>query len=160
MEELADAVDSLKYLVARPGTFGTLFPETTDDMLAALLLDGFAEAQLMGLLSDHVADEDGIVSPEIDSGQAALVTIFAAVRFLRAELINRNFEVTYKAGSAEYHTVQSSTLLRDILASLEGQKKTVIDTGMLAGVSSAFYMADQYLARAYEMSGSAEVIGW
>ncbi len=161
MEDLADAVDSLRYLVARPGTFATFFPETTEDMLISVLLDGFAEAQLEGLLLDNVASDDGVIAPELDRGQAALVTIFAAVRFLRAELINRNTSVTYEAGKAHYETTQATNILRDILKALSGQKDRLVAAigGGLNGGGSAFYMADQYLARLVD-TGDAVVVGW
>ena len=161
MEELADATDSLRYLVARPGTFSDFYPETTDDMLIRVLVDGMAEAQLMGLLLDYDSDEDGILTPALSSGQAAMVTIFAAVRFLRAELINRNTQVVYEAGSTHYETTQATNILRDILKGLVNQKDAVIALiGAGTGGASAFYMADQYLARVVHDWTSDAVIGW
>jgi hypothetical protein len=78
-DDLSDSLDSLRYAVARPGTFTTNYPETTDDMLLQTLMDGFAEAQLMGLLGTYSVDEDGFVSPALTGGQVALVVLFAAV---------------------------------------------------------------------------------
>jgi hypothetical protein len=147
MEDLGDAVDSVRFLVARPGTFEDTYPETTEDMLLQILMDAMAEAHLEGLLLDYASDADGLLTPEISNGQAALIILFAGVRFLRAELINRNTSVRYKGGNAEYETAQSVQLLRDLLKSLEAQKDRLITTGASNGASSAFYMADQYLTR-------------
>lgn len=146
-DDLSDSLDSLRFLVARPGTFSQFYPETTDEMVLQTLIDGLAEAHLMGLLMDTTSDEDGILNPPLASGQLALVLLFSAVRFLRSELINRNTTVRYKAGSAEYETSQGVNLLRDLLASLQKQLDKLIDNAEVAGGSAIFYMADQYLAR-------------
>lgn len=167
MDELADAVTSLQYLVARPGTFATFYPETTDAMVLQCLIDGMAEAHLEGLLLSYDADEDGVLTPALSSGQAALVTLFAAVRFIRAELLNRNTSVVYKAGSADYETTQATNILRDILKGLTGQRDKLIDaaaggSGSDAG-NVAFFMADQYLVRAWApayLGGLPAVVGW
>ena len=159
MEELADAVDSLRYAVARPGTFSDFYPETTDDMLLAVLIDGMAECQLEGLLLDYSTDEDGILTPALSSGQAAMVTLFAALRFLRSELMNRNTSVAYKAGSASYETTQATNILRDIMKALQAQKDRVVDLGGASGASSAFYMADQFLARLWD-TGPLAYVSW
>lgn len=161
MDELGEATDSLRYLVARPGTFSDFYPETTDDHLLQVLIDGMAECQLMGLLLDNASDADGILTPALTSGQAAMVTLFGAVRFLRAELINRNTSVVYEAGSAHYETTQATNILRDILKALQTQKDKVIALlGGGSGGAAAFYMADQYLARVAWDWNRDVVIGW
>jgi hypothetical protein len=162
-DDLSDSLDSLRYLVARPGTFTTFYPETTDDMLLQVLVDGMAEAHLEGLLLDYESDEDGILTPALSSGQVALVTLFASIRFLRAELINRNTSVVYQAGSARYETTQATNILRDILKGLIAQKDRITEVGASSGAGAAFYMADQYLTRAWANSGypgDVAVIGW
>jgi hypothetical protein len=147
--EMADLVESLRYLVARPGTFEQFYPETTDDALISCLCDGLAEAHLEGLLMAYDCDENGIVSPALSSGRAAVVVLFAGLRFIRSELLNRSEAVVYKAGSAVYEATQSTNILRDIMKALQAQKDRIVakfaDGG--TGGSSAFYMADQYLAR-------------
>lgn len=161
-DDLSDSLDSLRYLVARPGTFATFYPETTDDMLLQVLIDGMAEAQLEGLLLTYQSDEDGILTPELSSGQVALVVLFGAIRFLRAELINRNTSVIYQAGTARYETTQATNILRDILKGLIDQKNSVISVGASSGAGAAFYMADQYLSRAWDNFGypGNVMIGW
>jgi hypothetical protein len=146
-DDLSESLDSLRFLVARPGTFAALYPETTDDMLLQVMIDAMAEAHLEGLLLTYESDIDGLLTPALDSGQIALVILFAAVRFLTAELLNRNISVRYKAGPAEYETAQSSTLLRDLLRRLQDQKDRLIAAVDVYGGARAFYMADQYLTR-------------
>lgn len=164
MDDLADAVPSLQYLVARPGTFTTFFPETTEDHLVSVLIDATAECHLEGLLLDIEADDDGLLTPAASSGQAALITLFAGIRFLRAELINRNTSETYKAGTASYEFVQATNILRDILKGLIAQKERAIDAGSTGAVAAAaaFFMGDQYLARVYydDYATSTALIGW
>lgn len=150
-DDLSESLDSLRYLVATPGTFDSLYPSTDDDMLLQVLCDAFAECQLEGMLLKNTVEDDGFISPDITSGQLAMVLVFAAVRFLRSVLLNTNTSVTYKAGSAEYSTTQSASILNAILADLKAQKDRLIalaegGSGPDAG-NVAFYMADQYLSR-------------
>lgn len=161
MEDLGDAIDSLRFLVARPGTFEDFYPETTEDMLLQILIDGMAECHLEGLLLTYESDSDGLLTPELSSGQSAMVVLFAAVRFMRAELFNRTTNNVYKAGSASYETTQATNILRDILKALEAQKNRVIETGSTAGAGAAFYMADQFLTRvAADWAPVTLVTGW
>lgn len=164
-DDLNDAIDSLRYTVARPGLFEILYPETTEDMLLQVLLDGMAEAQMVGCLLEYSYTEDGYVSPALSAGQTSLVTLFAAVRFIRAELLNRNTSVIYKAGSADYETVQATNILRDILAALTKQKDAIVTKlaeGGTAFAGTAFFMADQYLARVWDSYHAAGEVasGW
>lgn len=149
--DLSESVDSLRYLVAVPGTFATVYPDTDEDMLLQVLCDAFAECQLEGMLLTNRVDPDGFVTPAISDGQVAMVIVFAAVRLLRSTLLNANTSVTYKAGSAEYSTTQSATILKAILDDLKAQKDRLIalaDGGSGADAGNvAFYMADQYLSR-------------
>lgn len=157
--DLSDSLDSLRYLVAVPGTFASVYPDTDDDMLTLVLQDGFAEAQLMGLFSSYTA-EDGIVSPGLTNAEVALVVLFAGVRLLRSTLLNTPMSVVYKAGTAEYATTQSSSLLRDLLADLTKQKAAVVDllsSGGTSAAGEAFFMADQYLARIWD---TPVPVGW
>ncbi len=168
MLQLADATDSVRFLVARPGTFGDFYPETTDDQVLGVLIDALGECHLEGLLMTYESDSDGLLTPELSSGQVATVVLFAAVRFMRAELFNRNTSVVYKAGTADYETTQATNILRDILKALEAQKLRVIATGALSGGGAAFYMADQFLTRVVadwapvhlESGSSVIVSGW
>lgn len=162
MTDLADHVDSLRFMVCRPGLFETLYPETTEDMLIQVLMDGMGECHLTGLLLDVTCDDDGGVSPDLSRGQVGMVVLFAGVRFLRAELLNRQTSVVYEAGSTHYEYTQATNLLRDILKALQDQKDAIINGdygGAGTTAASAFYMADQFLARV--CSGRPNLLpGW
>src|SRR5881409_674858 len=78
--DLADYTESLRNVIARPGTFADLFPETTDDGLVLVLQDALAECHLEQTLLDYEADANGLVRPTISSGQVALVMLYAGLR--------------------------------------------------------------------------------
>ncbi len=160
--DLSDYVDNLRYMVAIPGGFAASFPDTTEDMLITVLVDGFAEAQLFGLFSTHEVTEAGLVTPGLTRGEIAVVILFASVRLMRTIILNGQQSVTYKAGSAEYSTQASATVLRAILSDLTNQRNSVVDllaSGGIAQAASAFYMADQYVARICS-DYSPIAVGW
>lgn len=159
MSSLEDLVESLKREVAVPGTFKTLFPATTDDDLAASLLDAFAQAQLDGFFSTHVTDDDGVVSPDLSRGATSLVVIYAGIRFLTADLLNRKSHVRYEAGGAVFEQDQGASVLVEALKGLRAKKDALIiaaQAGARAGVGIT--MVDGYLIKAVDFDRS-EVIG-
>ena len=149
MDDLTELHDSLRGLVARPGTFEALFPETSADHLTALLLDALAEVQLEGLLLNVDHDGDGMLEPEITSAQGALITLYAGSRLLRAELLNRVMHRRYEAGTAVFEEDYNVTLYSAILKDLQAQKdRLTADQVGEAAVYGVFEMADQYVHRA------------
>lgn len=144
--DLGLAVDSLRNVVARPGTFADLFPETTDDGLIQILTDALAEAHLYGFLTTHEADADGLIEPPLSTGQMAMVVLFAGLRLVRAELFNRVTNARYVAGPAQYEVTYATNILRDIMRALQTQKDKVLETWAQAGSASMFAMADLYYA--------------
>lgn len=150
MDDLSELADSVRNLVARPGTFDTLFPETGEEFVTSLLLDGFAEAQLEGLLTDITYDEDGLLDKDITPAQGSLVALFAGIRLLRAELLNRVMHRRYEAGSAVFEEDYNVTLYNQILKDLAAQKDRLVDgltDEAVDGYEGIFAMADQYVHR-------------
>lgn len=149
MDDLTELADSVRNLVARPGTFDTLFPETTEDMVTSLLLNGLAEVQLEGLLLDVTYDDDGMLDTDITPGQGALIALFAGIRLLRAELLNRVMHRRYEAGTAVFEEDYNVTLYNQILKDLQGQKDRIVADLATEedGYEGAFAMADQYVHR-------------
>ena len=149
--DLADSTEALQRVVARPGTFATLFPETTPAGLVGVLSDGFAEAQLDGLLTKFTVDEDGLVDADLTGAQVALVLLYAGARLVRSELFNRATHKRYVgAGGVTFEEDQATNILRDIMKSLNDQKERVrnyiLDNdGIAAG--NEFAMMDQYVVR-------------
>ena len=154
MSDLNELVETFKRAVARPGTFATLYPETTDADLAGSLMDAFAEAQLDGFFaSGYELDLDAAeVTPDLTLAEGRLVSIYAAVRFVESELISRKSRTQYEANGAKYDVEYSASLMTQLLKSLQDRKAQIVTTLISTGASSAFYMADQYFARAMESS--------
>lgn len=151
MTDAADFVDSLKRSVATAGTFAAEFPNTTDDDLIGVFLDGLAEAQLDGFFirpDVTTYTVDGVLTPNITNAQAALIIIYAQCRMIRAELLNRINKTTYKAGPVEAIQEQSSTILTTILKEAEDRKLAIIKRSLVIGASAAFTMADAYFIKA------------
>ncbi|RYZ14267.1 MAG: hypothetical protein EOO70_07815 [Myxococcaceae bacterium] len=148
MDDLTELQDSVRNLVARPGTFDTLFPETKEEYITSLLLDGLAEVQLEGLLLTVSYDEDGLLDQDITTGQGALIALFAGVRLLRAELLNRVMHKRYEAGTAVFEEDYNVTLYNQILKDLTAQKdRLTADLVTSATYEGGFDMADQYVHR-------------
>lgn len=162
MTDLADSVDGLKRIMARPGTFASLFPETTDDDLADTMVDGLAHAQLDGLLNDYIYDDvAGEVGPDLTPAQIALVTMYAGATLLRAELLNRKTHRRYEASGAVFEEDQATNILRDLLKGLEGRINAIIAVASDVGAGAAFYMADAYFIRATTTYGlDYDPVGW
>lgn len=144
--DLADYVDSLRGILARPGTFAALFPETTDDGLIQLLRDGLAEANMEQLLTAYRSDINGIVRPELPPGGVAMIVLFAGVRLVRSEILNRITSTKYVAGPVSADQSYSTNILRDVAKALEAQKLAIIKTYSTATSGIEFYMADSFIA--------------
>lgn len=158
--DLADYTESLRNVIARPGTFADLFPETTDDGLVLVLQDALAECHLEQTLINYTSDANGLVRPTLTSGQAALVVLYGGVRLIRAELLNRVTNARYVAGPVSAETTYATNILRDIMKALQAQKDRVTAIQATSGASSAFYMADQYVFRAIGYNPTPLALTW
>lgn len=155
MTDLADLVEPLKREVAVPGTFRSLFPDTTDDDLVGALLDSFAQAQLDGFLADSVATDVGVVSPDLSRGAAALIVLYAGIRFLTAELINRKSHIRYEAGGAVFEQDQGASILVEALRGLRAKKDALIATAQAsARAAVGITMVDGYFIKATDFATS------
>lgn len=143
---LGDYVDSLRAMLARPGTFDDLFPETDDDGLIQLLRDGLAECNMEQLLVGYVSDQQGIVRPEMPAGAIAMVVLFAGIRLVRSEILNRVTSTKYTAGPVSAEQSYSTNILRDVAKQLEAQKITLINLYRSSSAGVEFYMADSFIA--------------
>lgn len=152
-----DYVDALKRVVAPPGRFAELYPAATDDELAFSILDALGEVQLDGLLMRYNSDVNAMtIVPDITQAQGAMLVLYAAVRFVRAELLNRPQETRYEAPGVVYD-VTYGAVLRDVLADLTAKKKEVFQRLSLDAVEGAFYMADMYVMKAGHHLGGHSV---
>ena len=159
MDNVATLVEPLQRAVAVPGTFATAYPNTSEDDLTGMLLDGLAEAQLDGFFSDltyGVDPEDeptyGILDTEVGQPESALIVIYAATRLLSNELTSRKTHIRYEASGAVFEQDQSAQVLTERLKELNGRLKDIRERAQLAGMASAFYMADMYVSKALDYS--------
>lgn len=159
MDNISALVDPLRRAVAVPGTFTTAYPNTREDDLIGLLLDGFAEAQLDGFMSTNSygvdpEDEDtyGELDPVITQPEGALIVIYASSRLLANELSSRRTHTRYEAKGAVFEQDQSAQVLTERLKEIRDRIKGLREQAQLAGLASAFYMADLYVGRALEVS--------
>lgn len=122
---LSTLTEPLKRELAVPGTFATLFPDTTDADLLGSLADAFGMARLyrffpdVGITeqaADPDADPDPIVhdwltTEDLSLAGGALLVIYASMGFIRAQLRNLATTERYKAGSVEFETGHAATVL-------------------------------------------------
>ncbi len=152
MSDLSEQVESLKRVVAAPGGFAAIFPDTNDDGLLGLLFDGFSEAQLDGFfVGSNPYDLDintGQVTPNLDNAQSYLVVLYAGARLVQARLLNLKNRVHYQSGNAVYETEQSASVLSALLKTFLERKAAILLRAQTLGYGSAFYMVDQYFTRA------------
>jgi hypothetical protein len=152
MSALADLVEGLKREVAVPGTFATVFPETTDDDLEEALKDAFAQAALDGFFASSTLDlDDGEVTPDLSLGASALVIIYAGIRFLTADLLNRKTHIRYEASGAVFEQDTGASLLVEALKGLRAKKDAMlaaVQAGQRAGIGIT--MVDGYVVKAVD----------
>jgi len=147
--DLANYTNSVRRILARPGMFATVFPETTDDGLVGLLQDALAECHMEATLLGFEADDNAIVRPPMMSGHVALVVLYAGIRMVRAELLNRITSSKYVAGPVSAESAYATNVLRDIMKALETQKETVTTKLSTYSAGMVFSMEDQYAANAF-----------
>lgn len=158
MENASELVEPLQRAVAVPGTFDTAYPSTGEDDLIGLLLDGFAEAQLDGFLSDntYIADPDdvdyGLLDPVITQPEGALIVIYSSSRLLANELSSRKTHIRYEASGAVFEQDYSAQVLVERLKEIRARITDMRTQASTAGAGSAFLMADMYLGRALEVT--------
>ena len=129
--DLSLHVDWLKREVAVPGTFSTVFPETSDDDLAAAMVDGLYRSKFDGWLPDVQATSD-IENPPFIANQAlskeaiAVIVLYAAIKFVQNQITNMVTRQTYKAPGVESTTERAPTVLAERLKELIEEKKNLL----------------------------------
>lgn len=146
---LGDHVEWFKREVAVPGTFGTLFPDTTDDDLSGALVDGLYRAKLDGWLASYEGDPDTFdVTPDLTMTAVGVVIVYSAIRFVQNEIKNMATRTTYKApGGLEATTEHAASVLTQRLKDLQEERKQLLDVARRRG-GTTVYMYDGYAIRA------------
>lgn len=129
--DLSDYTESLKREINPPGV--DLFSSMTPTQLTAYMSDAFWEASLDGFFTDHVCDEDGIVTPvevggaELDRAGISLIVLYAGIRMLRNKILNTNTTFRAQAGPVEFEQQNSATVLKEMLTQLAATKERLLD---------------------------------
>lgn len=153
--DLEELVASLKRTVAAPGEYDTLFPSSTDDELSALLADAVAECQLDGFMSTVSLDlVTATTTPDLSTGEQALVVLYAAARVLTARISNLKNHTRYKAGAAEAETEQSASVLVELLRQTNARKRQITDDAKYGRAGLSFTMVDLYVSKSIDANTS------
>ncbi len=129
---VSDLRDPLKREINVPGI--EALPDITNSQLDGYIKDGFWEARLFGMLSDYT-QTDGtefatplgdVIKKVADDGDLPqelqiLVVLMAAMRLLRAKIMNLAVNFRTRGGPVEYEQQASATVLRTLLAALESR---------------------------------------
>lgn len=117
--DLSDLIPDLKSEMSAPGL--DLFPAGTNAQWLSQLRNAFWEAWLDGFMGGYSVDDDGIVTPDDDSGVVLgrgtqqLIIFYAYVRILKSQLLNLKTTFRAKAGPVEYETQQAASVLKALL---------------------------------------------
>lgn len=156
MTVLNTLVPALKREVAVPGTFDDVFPQTGTNDLIGSLADGFSQAKLEGgwfpnvvLDTSSLDKTEWFTDPDLSDAGGALVVIYASIQILHSllRLQGASTTATYKAGSVEYSTQASATILRAEIDYLTERKNALIAQGTTGAVTCSARQVDGYLAR-------------
>lgn len=149
MSNLADLVEAFKREVSIPGNFQLDFPTTTDDDLAAALMDAFGEAKLDGFFGSVTLDPNsGVTTPDLSVAGAALLVIYAGIRMTRIQLRALKTATRYKAGPVEYDIQSSASSVTEDLKQLERRKQAIIEGAVRAGRGrGTTFVIDGYVSR-------------
>ncbi|HVH54529.1 MAG TPA: hypothetical protein VNA32_10425, partial [Actinomycetota bacterium] len=147
--DLTTLVEALKRELAVPGEFDTVFPNTSDDDLAAALADAVAEAQLDGFFGGNTVDPAALtVTPALSSGAMALVVIYAGIRSIRSQLRNMKTHVKYEAAGVSYETETAASVLTQELKDFRDRKDNLLALILRQSrAGSAVQVMDGYLIR-------------
>lgn len=148
--DLADLIEDLVFKMSAPGV--DAFSNVGEDEWVSRLRDGFWTGFNEGLFSEYI-EVDGIVSHRTDSSKTfprefqQLVMMYTSINALTRQLLTFNTNTRYKAGSVEYETQQSATLLNNILSLVKEEKDAVIEAIRRGDFSGATYVIDSYESR-------------
>ncbi len=146
--DLGDLVEPVKLEVSPPGT--DLYPGTTDDEWVGRLANGFWNARIDGMLAGYV-EADGQVFPESGTTDMPrdlqqVIVFVTAYGVVFQKLLNIRTQLRAKAGSVEFETQNSATVLRDLAQSLRDRYAILLrrlsDLGMVPD-----YIIDGIVAR-------------
>lgn len=154
MTDLSTIVPTVQRIAAPPGDFDTYYPNATNTAMAGLVADAVGEAMLDGFLqaNKNVLDPVALtVTPDLTSGEQALVALYAGARMVSARIQNLKTRTVYKAGPVSAESDQAATVLVKILDDFQRRKQWFVLQAQKQGLARAFDMVDMYVSKS---------IGW
>lgn len=148
--DLEELVPDLKASLRSPGS--TEFDNVTDAAMAQYMRNAFWEAFLDGFLKDY-NEAEGIISHRSDTtiviprDMQQLVILYSAIGILRIKLGNLKTSFRAKAGSVEYETTQSATVLKALLEEFTSRRQHLLETISESANSTGFYFLDSFNLR-------------
>lgn len=147
--DLSDLVSSFRLEINPPGQ--DLFPDATDTELTDRLANAFWNARIDGMLPGYV-EAEGLITPitgttDMPRELQQVIVFMAAYNTIYLKLLNQRTGFRAKAGSVEYETQNSATVLKELADSLK--QRYAILLGRLSDMGLVpTYVIDSYLARA------------
>jgi len=136
-------------MVAVPGEFAQLYPNTTNSDLTAALADGFAVAQLDGFFQTSTLNTlTWEVFPDLSPSEQMVVCTYAGINIVMNEIRTVSTMERYQAGPVEMEKQYAASVLERILLMLEERRKSLLQQGGSRSAST-FLLRDGYLDRLY-----------
>ena len=144
--DLSDYVNTLRREVTPPGS--VTFTTVTDDVFTGYLADSFWEVRLDGFAEPYSCDASGIVLPmndpqvqagasdyvptpydptqDISRSDIALVCLYAGIKIIRNNLMEKPSKTRSKAGPVEFEQDFSANFLVEMLKELSDTRKRLL----------------------------------
>lgn len=148
--DIEELVEPLKAALRSPGS--TEFENVSDPEMGLYLRNAFWEAYLDGFIREF-DEAEGIISHKTDVTEnfsrdlQQLVILYTAIGILRIKLSSLKTSFRAKAGSAEYETSQSATILKSLLDEFTSRRQHLLETLSTHAESTAFYYLDSFQNR-------------
>lgn len=144
----------LKREVAVPGTFDTVFTESSDTDITGALMDGFGKAQLDGWFSGNMLNFDAEqVTPDLSLSGLAIVVTYTGIKWLQNQLANLVTAVKYEApGPLIFEQQRAATVIAERLKELQAERVMLLERGLNGGgTGTPVFMRDGYAIRVEEL---------
>lgn len=148
--DIEDLIEDLEAALRSPGS--TEFDNVDAAEMAIYLRNAFWEAYLDGFL--RVWNEsDGFIQHRTDTAEVftrdlqQLVILYTAIGILRIKLSSLKTSFRAKAGSVEYETTQSATILKALLDEFTSRRSHLLATLSEHSNIGGFYYLDSFASR-------------
>lgn len=148
--DVEDLVEDLQAALRTPGS--TEFDNVSNTEMAIYLRNAFWQAYLDGFLRDFT-ESDGLITHRTDTSEEftrdlqQLLILYTAIDVLRIKLGSLKTSFRAKAGSVEYETSQSATILKALLEEYATRREHLIDTLSVNSETGGLFYSDTFQNR-------------